>query len=173
MGYELGPCQIYNNTDSTDLGKTNGGVTVSVEESTVALTTDQDGETPVDEQITGTTVTVECNLADITLSNLAFALKTSPTAVNGHVKVITNVGTSLLSNAKEISIRPYENGAVTTNKDRMLLIPKAGIKANMGMNYDSSNQRVIALTLTGYPDATLTGSPVAVWGASASSEVTE
>lgn len=167
--YQLGPCQIYNNTDGSDLGKTFGGVTVSIEESSVVLNTDQDGETPVDEQIVGTTVSVEANLAEITLANLAFALKT--TVASNQVKIIPNVGTSLFSNAKEIVIKPYEDGAVTTDETKMLLIPKAGIKANVSMPYNSSDQRAIALTLTGYPDSSLTGSPCAVWGASASGSV--
>lgn len=167
--FQLGPCQIYNNTDGADLGKTYGGVTVAVEESSVVLNTDQDGETPVDEQIVGTTVTVTANLAEITLANLAFALKTS--VASNQVKIIPNVGTSLFSNSKEIVIKPYVNGVVTTDQTKMILIPKAGIKATIDMSYNASDQRAIALTLTGYPDSSLSGSPCAVFGASASASV--
>lgn len=170
--YELGPCQLYNNTDDRDLGKTEGGVTLSVEESYQALNTDQDGETPVDETITGTNVTVTGNLADISLENMAFALKEE--VVDGsYVKITPNSGTSLLSNAKEIVIKPYVDGVPTTDEKKMILIPKAGIRASMSLQYDDSNQRVINFTLTGYPDSSLSGAlantdVVAVFGASSS-----
>jgi hypothetical protein len=170
--YELGPCQLYNNTDGRDLGKTEGGVILNIEESYQTLNSDQDGETPIDESITGTTVTVVGNLADISLANLAFALK--ETVVNeSYVKITPNAGTSLLSNAKEICIKPYVDGVPTTNEKRMILIPKAGIRASLSMQYDDTNQRVINFTLTGYPDNSLAGAlagtdVVAVFGASSS-----
>jgi len=171
--YELGPCQLYNNTDSEDLGKTMGGVTLNINEAYQTLNTDQDGDTPVDESITGTTVTAECNLADISHANLAFALKQSVVTTNGSmVEISTNSGTSLLDNSKEICIKPYKDGAATTTESEMILIPKAGIRANISMSYDSDTQRVIALTLTGYPDSSLTGlsnisgEPCAIFGAS-------
>ena len=170
--YELGPCQLYNNTDATDLGKTEGGVTLSIEESYQTLNTDQDGETPVDETVTGTNVTVTGNLADISLSNLAFALKETVVS-NQYVKVTPNAGTSLLSNSKEICIKPYVDGSPTTDEKKMILIPKAGIRASLSLQYDDTNQRVINFTLTGYPDSSLSGAlagtdVVAVFGASSS-----
>lgn len=169
MAYELGPCEIINVTTGLSLGKTNGGVTLKLEESTVELHTDQDGENPVDEVITGTKVTVEASLADITLSNLAMSLKT--TVVSDQIKVLPHVGTSLFDNAKELCIKPYINGIITTDMTKMILIPKAGIRAAADMSYNAKDQRVVKMTITGYPDSTLTGSPCAVFGASAKSAV--
>lgn len=171
--YELGPCQIYNNTDGKDLGKTMGGITLNIEETYQALNTDQDGTTPVDEKITGTNVTVTANLANITLSNIALGLKQSVAGAGAdqYVLVTPNAGTSLLDNGKEICIKPYVDGSPTTDESNMILLPKAGIRANMNLQYDVDTQRVIALTLTGYPDSTITGnlgnSICAVFGASA------
>ena len=49
-----------------DLGKTSGGVTVSMEVSSVQITTDQTGAIPVDEVNTGQTISVEMSLLEMT-----------------------------------------------------------------------------------------------------------
>lgn len=167
--YQLGPCEIVDNTSGRSLGRTNGGVSLKIEETSVTLHTDQDGETPVDEVITGTTVTIEANLAEITLENIAFMMKT--TVVNNQVKIAPNVGTSLFANSRELCLKPYVQGAVTTDEKQMILIPRAGIKATPNMQYNARDQRVIAFTATGYPDSTLSGNPGCVFGASAKSSV--
>lgn len=162
--YQLGPCEIIDNTSGRSLGKTQGGVSLKIEETTVTLHTDQDGETPVDEVITGTTATLEANLAEITLENLAFMLKTN--VASNQVKIGPNVGTSLFTNARELCIVPYVQGVPTTDIRDKILIPKAGIKATPNMNYNSKDQRVIAFTATGFPDSSLSGNPGIVFGAS-------
>jgi len=170
--YQLGPCQLYNNTDGRDLGKTEGGVTLNIEESYQTLNTDQDGETPVDESITGTTVTIEANLANISLDNIAFSLKQTVKSDgdgSNYVAVTPNSGTSLLSNSKEICLKPYVDGVATTDESNMILMPKAGIRASLGLQYDDSNQRIINFTMTGYPDSSISGlsiEPCAIFGCS-------
>ena len=171
MAYQLGPCEIIDITSGgagTSLGRTSGGVSVKIEESSVSLHTDQDGEVPVDEVITGTKVTIEASLANITLENLALMLKTT---VNANVvKVKPNVGTSLLQNAKVLLIKPYKNGVLSTDKKDFIFIPKAGIRASLDLNYNSKDQRTIKMSITGYPDSTLTGSPAAIFGVSTRAE---
>ena len=149
--YELGPCQILLN--AVDMGKTEGGVTISVGETTVVLNTDQDGETPVDEVVTGTTVTITGNLAEITLANIASVLKGS-VVTNGakeKVEVTPNVGTSLLSNSNEIIVKPYVDGSPSTEENDWITMGAAGLKAAMALNYNKSDQRVIAFEAVGYP----------------------
>lgn len=149
--YELGPCQIL--IDEVDMGKTEGGVTVAIGETTVVLNTDQDGETPVDEVVTGTTITVTGNLAEITLANLATVLKTTVTAdgAKQKVEIIPNVGTSLLTNAVDMVIKPYVEGAVSTDANDWISLRKAGLKATTSLSYNRADQRVIAFEATGYP----------------------
>lgn len=157
MSYQIGPCQLlYRSADDsdevlTDLGKTLGGVTVAIEETTKTLNTDQDGTTPVDEFITGTTAKLTGNLADITLANLAFMLKT--TVVDAKKVVVTpNTGYSLMDNGIYIVLKPYVDGTPTTDAKQWITIPKGGIKATPNLEYANENQRVLKFEINGYPD---------------------
>ncbi len=151
--YALGPCQIEYGGE--DLGKTNGGITLTVEETFASLTTDQDGESPVDERITGTTVTVEGALAEITLDNIATLYKTSVVGTEGSAQKVVikpNVGTSILDNSAVMILKPYVQGVVTTDANKWITLHKAGFKATASMSFNASDQRTVAFTATGYPD---------------------
>lgn len=151
--YAIGPCEIE--YGGTSLGKTSGGVTLTIEETFASLTTDQNGESPVDEVITGTTVTVEGSLAEITLDNIASLYKTSVVGTVGgaqKVEIKANVGTSLLNNSAEMILKPYKNGAVSTNANDWITLHNAGFKATASMSFNSTDQRVLAFTATGYPN---------------------
>jgi hypothetical protein len=151
--YQLSPCQV--SYKGSDLGKTQGGLTVSMNQNSVTLHTDQDGEVPVDEQLTGTTVTVSGNLADITLANIAIIMNETRVTDGDDekVQINTNVGTSLLDNGGELIIKPYVNGSVTTDENKWITLHNAGIKATAEMAYDMSNQRVISFEATAYADS--------------------
>jgi hypothetical protein len=151
--YALGPCQIEYGGE--DLGKTNGGVTLTVEETFAPLNTDQDGESPVDESITGTNVTIEGSLAEITLDNFASLYKTDVVgSAGGPQKVVIkpNVGTSLVANSAVLIVKPYAQGVVTTDKNKWITLHKAGFKATAALTFNATDQRTIAFTATGYPD---------------------
>jgi hypothetical protein len=152
--YELSPCQIE--IDGSDMGKTEGGVTLEVTEETAALHTDQDGTTPVDEQVTGTIMRVTGKLAEITLANIATLTKQTRVTdgTKQKVDISTNVGTSLLTNAKVLVLKPYVSGVVTTDANKFITLHQAGIKANLSMVYNRSDQRVLAFEATGYADST-------------------
>lgn len=155
MGFELGPCQIlYGNVgdaanNCTDLGKTYGGVTLSIEETKQQLKSDQSGESPEDEYITGRTVKIAASLADISLNAFAMIFKT--TVANNCVNVNTGVGTSLISNAKKFILKPYDNGTVTSNAARFITVYKGGISSAVEAVYDASTQRVLKFEVVGYP----------------------
>lgn len=151
--YELGPCTIT--YAGTDLGDTNGGITVTVEESYASLTTDQNGENPVDEVVTGTKVTVAGALAEISLENIASLYKTTVigTGDSQKVEIKANVGTSLLTNSDVLIVKPYVGGVVSTAKNDWITLGQAGFKATGALTYNSSTQRTLAFTATGYPDA--------------------
>jgi len=139
---------------ATDLGKTNGGVTLTVSESSQTLNTDQDGETPINEVITGTTVSMEASLADITLENFAMTHKVSVEGTSGtqRVEIKPNVGSSLIDSAKKLVLVPYAGDSVSTDPEKLITIPKAGIRSAEELSFDSSTQRVIKVQFTGYPD---------------------
>lgn len=91
---KLGPCKIT--YDGVDLGYTKGGVEVTVETSTYEVTVDQFGEAPIDEYITGRTVTVSAPLAETTKENLerimpgASLVNDGAVAASGEIAVNTN-----------------------------------------------------------------------------------
>lgn len=158
FNYELGPCKIEF-PEGTDLGKTNGGVSVTIEETFAALNTDQNGENPVDEYITGTSVMVEGSLAEITLDNISKIYKQSKTTSGDKekVEIKANVGTSMLSESDVMIIKPYDGGTVTGNANDWITLHHAGLKATgTSLDYNATDQRVLAFQATGYPD-TATG----------------
>jgi len=151
--YKLGPCYIE--YKGADLGKTEGGITVNMSNAFVELKTDQDGETPVDEQIVGTFIKVSGSLAAITIENLAAILHEDITTdgTKKKIEIKPNVGTSLMDEGGQMIIKPYEAGVVGTNANDWLTIHKAGMKASADLVYNRSDQRVIAFEAVGYPDS--------------------
>lgn len=151
--YQLSPCQVH--FKGSDLGKTQGGVTLAINQTSVTLHTDQDGEVPVDEQITGTTVVVTGNLADISLDNIA-SIMNETKATDGtkeKVEINTNVGTSLLDSGGELILKPYVNGSVTDDQNKWITLHNAGMKATTDMAYNASDQRVISFEANAYADS--------------------
>lgn len=148
--YKLGPCKVE--VGGSDLGKTEGGVTVTFEETYAPLHTDQDGENPVDEVCTGTTVSVEGSLAKMTLDNVAKLFK--QTTSGSKVEIKTNIGTSLLANAETMVLKPYDGGTVTGDATEWLTVHQASFKANPSLNFNKSDQRLLAFTASGYPTDT-------------------
>jgi len=159
MGFELGPCQIlYGNVGASmnnlvDMGKTFGGVTLSIEESKQQLKSDQLGETPEDESITGRTVKITASLADISLNSFAAItnVSVSGSGNNAYVHVGSGAGTSLMTNAKKFVLKPYENGSPSNNALRYITLYKGGISSAVEAVYDSSTQRVLKFEVIGYP----------------------
>lgn len=66
---KLGVCTVF--FDGNDLGFTKGGVEVEVASTTHQVKVDQLGDTPINELITGRTVTAKVPMAETTLANLA------------------------------------------------------------------------------------------------------
>lgn len=142
---------------ASGLGKTFGGVTISINETSQDLKTDQDGETPVDSRVTGTTVEMVANLADMKLENFSLGFKQDITGVapNRRVAVKPNVGYSTQDNAKMTHIFPYAGGTDTldTNIEHQYTIPSAGLLAATELGFDATSQRSIKITFKGFPDA--------------------
>ena len=151
--YYLGPCQII--FKGSDLGKTEGGVRVTAGQTSVELHTDQDGETPVDEYKTGTTVGVSGNLAEITLANFAFMFHTTviTDGTKQKVLVVPGTGTSLKDQGGILIVKPYVAGAVTALANKWITLHSAGMKCTIDLAFNRSDQQVMAFEAVGYPDS--------------------
>ena len=159
MALELGPCKVEY-TDSTatlvDLGKTSGGVTLTISDDSVDLTSDQKGSTAENTVITGTNVEVQLALADIALSTLeailqpqiaAGGLTSSPDAVAGRSKA----GTSLQSLGALMKLTKYVNGQPSPDAADEIIFPNAAPIGDVELGFDSTNQRVINATFKCFP----------------------
>ena len=133
-------------------GDTFGGTTINISETTVEIKTDQAGDTPVDEVITGTRVTIDTQLADITLDNFATILKSAIEGAAGSrgVLIKTNNGLSLRDSGNEAMVIPVYGGNPTTDPEKTITLLKAGVRADTSVSFDSSTQRSLKMTLTGY-----------------------
>lgn len=109
---KLGPCKIT--YDGVDLGYTKGGVEVTVETSTYEVTVDQFGEAPIDEYITGRTVTVSAPLAETTKENLERIMPGASLVNDGAVAASGEIAVNINPTAdKTLTI----NGVTYTFKD--------------------------------------------------------
>ncbi len=145
MALELGPCDVSYN--SVALGKTHGGVTVTIKDDSTDLMSDQFGTSPEDTIITGTIVEVKLALAEITFAKLVSILQpqealTSADAMTGKNKV----GTALLALAQELRLTKYVDGAVSALPIHDIIFPKAAPVGDVELSYDANNQRVLNAT---------------------------
>lgn len=148
---KLGVCTVL--FDSIDLGFTKGGVDVEVQTSTHEVKVDQYGETPVNELITGRTVSVKVPLAETTLDNLvaimpgAVLVTDSVTPTKKKVVVATGVSTSLLATAKTLVLRPK---GTTGAED--FTVHKANCPGALNFAYKIDDERVYMAEFKGYAD---------------------
>jgi hypothetical protein len=157
---KLGVCRIY--FGGVDLGYTKGGVEVEVSTETHKKTVDQFGETEIDEYIMKRTCVVSAPLAETTLENLVTIMPGATLVTDSihptkkRVDVKTGVGTSLLTLAKTLILRPIEKDgltAETTDKSEDFIIPQAGTAGALNFAYKVNEERVFSTTFTAYPDA--------------------
>ncbi len=170
MAFELGACGVYFGTKSSEvsLGKTNGGVTVKISDSSVDLKSDQYGESPEDTVITGTTVEVSMQLAEIDLATLNKVLQSQNASPDAdYVAGENRVGTALKALAKNLLLKKYVNGAESALKANHINFPAAAAVADVELKYDGTNQRVLGVTFKCFPAAV-----TANWGAATPSSKT-
>lgn len=149
---KLGVCTVL--FDDEDLGFTKGGVEVTVATTTHEVKVDQFGETPVNEIITGRTITAKVPLAETTLENLvaimpgATLITDAEDATKKKVVVSTGVSMSLLDTAKTLVLRPK---GTTGAED--VTIYKANCAGELNFNFKLDEERVYIATFKGYADA--------------------
>jgi len=137
-------------TGLTDLGKTQGGVTLRISDESVDLKSDQYGTAAEDTIITGTTCEVEANFAEISFDLISKVLHQSTFGVSG-VLGENNVGTSLLADDMELQLIKYVDGAPSAVLVDKMTLPLASPIGKLELTYDSDNQRVLPTTFKCFP----------------------
>lgn len=150
---KLGVCRVL--FDGQDMGFTKGGVDVTVATETHEVQVDQYGQTPINEYVTGRTVTVKVPLAETTLENLAAimpgaTLVTSSTTNTARVDVPTAVGTSLIELAKELVLHPIAKP--DTDKSEDFIVHKAATAGALDYSYKLEDERIFNCEFKGYPN---------------------
>lgn len=156
---DLGACQIL--FDDVDLGKSFGDVIFKSEVTSVPIQEDQAGTTPVDEVMTGRTVSIEVPLTRASLEQL---VKVIPNAsLDGNVLLVKNpVGTTLADKAKELILKPIVDNVPSGDSSTWLTVFKCAPKETFEITYNNSGQRVFKVTFVAFPDDT-SGNVGALW----------
>ena len=150
MALELGPCQVEWN--AVDVGKTQGGVTVSIKDDSVDLMSDQYGTGAEDTVITGTTVEVTLALAEVDADKLKSILQPQGGTTAAGVMVGRNkTSTALLALAQTLELTKYVGGVPSTNAADVITFPKAAPVGDVELSYDASNQRIANVTFKCFP----------------------
>ena len=91
-----------------DLGYTKGGITVSFETGSYEVLVDQEGESPIAEQITGRRCTVVCPLAETNYEKLS-KIMPDATYASSTFKVQSGIGEDLMDYADELKVYAKAN----------------------------------------------------------------
>jgi len=149
---DMGPCHVKwdEETSDIDLNPTHGGVVFKDEVLQVEVKEDQEGETPVDAVHTGRIVELTVPMTRSTLNQLEAAIKGSVEGAS-NLKVSNKVGVNVFPLAKEIVIKPIEDGVAAANTT-WLYIHRCYPFSNLEWNWDNENQRVTNVVFKAYPD---------------------
>jgi len=148
---DLGACQIL--FDGVDLGKSFGDVTFKSEVVSQEIHEDQAGTTPVDEVMTGRTVSVVVPMTRATLAQLTKVIPNSE-VVGDTLKVKNPVGTTLADKAKALILKPIVDNVASADPKTWLTIFKASPRENFEITFNNDAQRVFGVTFIGFPDDT-------------------
>jgi len=153
---ELGPCQVlFGDEDSeVDLGRTEGGVVITWITDLTDLMSDQYGSQPEDQVVTGMGATIVVPLAENTKFNWALALNQSVSAGGNLVEGASIIGTKLYDQANSLLLKKYVAGSPSTDEADWIRFPKAAPSGNFETTLGKTNQRIIEITFTAFPDRT-------------------
>jgi len=134
----LGPCDVYFNDVS--LGD-NLNVVARMTDETAPVHTAQHGTASYDDIITGRVIEVEMDLALSSLTELEDVIPAS-TVTSSELMIATPVGTSMRDNAHHLELRPYKDGAVSTDAEDYLTYFVASPRNVSEWTFDAATQRV-------------------------------
>ena len=146
---KLGVCEVT--FDSTLLGHTKGGVTVTYEPSYHDVTVDAYGETVVDKRLLGEKLIAKVPLAEATLANLQIAIPEG-TTTGTKMTIGSPVGDSLADSAKVLLLHPVENASDNLADD--VTFHKAVVTNTIELPYMNDGERIIEVEFTALLDET-------------------
>lgn len=143
---DMGPAELvwgYGESDAAYLGKTLGGVKVTMETNAADILEDQNGDAPVNAVLTGSVMNVEVTLTRLSIAQLRRVMLTSEPAGGPCITPIENqVGCDLYSLAKALVIKPLCGNEISTNPCEWLHIYKTYPLVGLDLTYDKDTQRV-------------------------------
>lgn len=135
------------------LGRTSGGVKVSITSSTEEVTTDQD-LAAVDEMLTALGIEVDYPMTEMDFETIQLAFPGSTLVTDGtdpsKQKLVVSgaSGASLLDFADELVLTPV-SGKINSK----FTIFKAGCRPEIEFSFEKGKQRIVTLKFKGYVDA--------------------
>ena len=145
----LGVCNV--SFDGTSLGQTFGAVIFREEITSAPVECNEKGK--IDDVLTGSNVTVEVPLTNLSLLELSKVLPHATyDAVNDNLIMKNPVGVSLADIAKVMILKPIVDNAVSTDADEWLTLYSAAPLPNLEVTFDKETQRVFTVTFQSYPN---------------------
>ncbi len=153
----LGPCRVTFDFDGAApvvMEQTQGGVTLTYEETTRDINIDQLGSTPADVIITGRTATVEVPMVERDLEKLSKLIPGATLVVDAtdptkkRVDIKATIVQRLFPFAKKLKIEPLDSYA---KADDIVVLHKAGPQSNLSYSYTYDNELVTNITFRGFP----------------------
>lgn len=151
--FELTPCRIT--FGGVDLGGTDK-VSVKIEEKLSAIKADQEGDSDIDQKVSGMKVTVETALDEVKLKanwSVVFPANKLVTQ-NGKSSFYfdSQIGASMRSFAKLLNIHPLSMPNDDLSADINIYLATANPTSNL--DYSSSEQQKLKVVFNAYPDFT-------------------
>lgn len=150
---DIGVCSVTHN--NVDLGETDGGVKVSIKKNVSAQTVDRFGKMPVSFIDQGDEITIEANLAEYAIENLAVALPSASlqSGTNGKKLVMGKQAGSALADYPLV-LHPTALGSSDHSKDWNCY--KAVVIGDIDVEFTPDKKKVFKIKWQLIPDDTKT-----------------
>jgi len=145
--WDKGPAEIvwgYGESGAVYLGKTLGGVKLTMETSVSDINEDQAGDAAVDAVLTGSVMSLEITLTRLSAEQLATALHTE-VGVDGTIPIENQIGCSLYELSKQVVIKPICGNEVSTDPSTWVLLYKCFPVVGLDFTWDKDTQRIVPM----------------------------
>jgi hypothetical protein len=147
--YEAGPIAVFYGDAGAevDLGTTLGGTRIDIKQNLKEIASDNYSEDPQDIIVVGETAVIKLKLAQVTMEKLALSLNRSAEGTTDDNMIIGDsiIGRSLKDNGKQLILKKYVDGTISTDDKDKLVFPLASIISNLNLEYKPKTQRTIPL----------------------------
>jgi len=143
---DIGPAEViwgYGESDAAYLGKTLGGIKVTMETNAADVLEDQNGDAAVNAVLTGSVMNIEATLTRLSVEELRRVMLTTEPSGGPCITPIENqVGCNLYDLAKALVIKPLCGNEVSTNPCEWVHIYKTYPLVGLDLTWDKDTQRV-------------------------------